>query len=36
MAGLVKVYMLPGDSRLFKNACAYPVDGVYYLATVKL
>jgi hypothetical protein len=30
-----KVYMLPGDSRLFRGACAYPVDGVFYMATVK-
>ncbi|MGE3260324.1 MAG: sorbosone dehydrogenase family protein [Bacteriovoracia bacterium] len=27
-----KTYVLPGDSRLFKRACAYPADGVFYTA----
>lgn len=32
-----KVYMLPGDTRLYKeNACAAPADGVYYLGVSKL
>ncbi len=31
-----RVYMIPGDSRLFKNACAYPLDGVFHMAVSKL
>jgi glucose/arabinose dehydrogenase len=31
-----RVFMIPGDSRLFKGACAYPVDGVYYMGVSKL
>ena len=30
-----KVYLLPNDSRLFKGKCAYPADGVFYLALSK-
>lgn len=27
-----RIYLVPSHSRLFKNACAQPEDGVYYLA----
>ncbi|MGZ3711482.1 MAG: PQQ-dependent sugar dehydrogenase [Bdellovibrionota bacterium] len=30
-----RTYVLPGDSRLFKQACPYPVDGVFYTALRK-
>jgi hypothetical protein len=30
-----KVYLLPGDSRLYKGACAYPLDGVFYLTVSR-
>lgn len=31
-----RIYMVPGDSRLFKPACPYPVDGVFYMGLTKL
>lgn len=31
-----KAYMLRGDSRLYKQACPYPMDGVFYIAVTKL
>ena len=31
-----KIYLLPEHPRLLKNACAYPVDGVFYMAVTKL
>ncbi len=31
-----RVYMLPSDSRLYKTACPYPIDGTFYIAVTKL
>lgn len=31
----VKAYVVPGDSRLFKQLCKYPEDGVFYTAIRK-
>jgi hypothetical protein len=30
-----KTYVVPGDSRLFKQTCTYPIDGVFYTAARK-
>ncbi len=30
------VYLVPGDSRLFSETCAFPADGVHWIATTKL
>lgn len=30
------VFIIPGDSRLFKGACPFPADGVHWIATTKL
>lgn len=30
-----RVYVVPGDSRLFSGACQYPVDGAFYLPVRK-
>lgn len=31
-----RVYVVPGDSRLFSGACAYPTDGAFYLPVSKM
>lgn len=30
------VFVIPGDSRLFKGACPFPSDGVHWMATTRL
>lgn len=32
----MKSYLVPGDSRLFRDACPYPEDGVFWLAARKI
>lgn len=31
-----RVYVVPGDSRLFNGACTYPTDGAFYLPVSKI